>query len=194
MRFNPKTETILDCQEEIALAADREGFKRLVCFLGGGALGALLLKKHYDEGRKSAAEKEDPEGVEWICSLIGKLLEDWTPRGYETEDEYTEDLFRYLQRTIRDEPGGDDEDVTLEIQPGTPHGVPDILINDRLVLELKVNPDKSERDRLVGQCSGYSREWVTWTILIDTPAHRVRELEVLLESKNMNYIEVIPFE
>ena len=32
----------------------------------------------------------------------------------------------------------------------TLHGVPDILILDRLVLELKVASKKTERDRLVG--------------------------------------------
>jgi hypothetical protein len=72
--------------------------------------------------------------------------------------------------------------------------VPDILIDDRLVLELKVDPNKSERDRLIGQCCDYSREWVTWAIVIDMAKHRVRELEELLAAKSLHYIEVIPFD
>ena len=43
-------------------------------------MGAALLEHHYDEGKKSQAEKSDPEGVEWLCGLIGDLLDDWEPR------------------------------------------------------------------------------------------------------------------
>jgi hypothetical protein len=93
------------------MPVDDEHFKRSACVVGGGALGALLLKTHYDEAKKSRAEKDDPEGVEWICDLIGELLEDWAPRGYDTEDEYTRDLCRYLKRTVPDELEEDDPDV-----------------------------------------------------------------------------------
>jgi hypothetical protein len=84
-------------------------------------------------------------------------------------------------------------DIDVEMQPDTERGCPDILINDMLALELKVNPNKAERDRLIGQCSGYSREWVTWAIVIDLPLHEVGELERLLAAKDLHYIEVISF-
>jgi len=119
-------------------------------------------------------------------------LEDWTPRGYDTEDEYTEALFRYLDRAVAEELDEDDPDVEIELWPDTDEGKPDLLIDDRLALELKVNPNKTERDRCIGQCSAYSREW-TWIILIDTPSHVVRELEELLAAKNLNYIELVQF-
>jgi len=175
------------------MPTDDENLKRLVCVLGGGALGALLLKNHYDEAKKSRAEKDDPEGVARICDLIGDLLEDWTPRGYDTEDEYTKALFRYLRRTVPEELDDGEPDVEIELWPDTSEGKPDLLIDDRLALELKVNPDKGERDRCIGQCGAYSREWLTWIILIDTPRHLVRDLEELLVAKSLNYIEVIPF-
>lgn len=175
------------------MPGEDEKLKRLACAVGGGALGALILKSHYDATRKSRAEKDDPEGVEWICNIIGDLLEDWTPRGYDTEDEYAEDLFRYLDRAVAEEVDEDDPDVEIELWPDTNEGKPDLLIDDRLALELKVNPIKTERDRCIGQCSAYSREWVTWIILIDTPSHVVRELEELLAAKNLNYIEVVQF-
>jgi hypothetical protein len=73
-------------------------------------------------------------------------------------------------------------------------GIPDILVDDRLVLELKVDPTETEKDRLVGQCCKYSQEWVTWAIVIDMPDERLDELVALLEAKSLNYIEVIPFE
>jgi len=72
-------------------------------------------------------------------------------------------------------------------------GIPDILVDDRLVLELKVNPGETEKDRLVGQCCKYSQEWVTWAIVIDMPNELVDKLVALLDAKSLNYIEVIPF-
>lgn len=63
------------------MSTGQEGLKRFVFPLGGGALGAPLLKNHYDEAKKSRAEIEDPEGVEWLSRLIDDLLEEWTPRG-----------------------------------------------------------------------------------------------------------------
>lgn len=173
------------------MPSSNEQFKQLACVLGGGALGALLLKSHYEEGRKSQAEKDDPEAVRWLCNLIGEILKEWEPYGYDTEDEYTQALYRHLNREL-DEIELDD-DVDVELWPSTERGTPDILINDQLVLELKLNPNKAERDRLIGQCAGYSREWVTWTIVIDLPPHEVGELERLLAAKGLHYIEIIPF-
>jgi hypothetical protein len=45
---------------------DDEGTKRLGCILLGGVIGAALVQNHHDESRKSRAEKDDPEGVEWL--------------------------------------------------------------------------------------------------------------------------------
>jgi hypothetical protein len=173
---------------------DQEDLKKLGCVLAGGLLGAALLQHHHDEAKKSQAEKDDPEGVEWLCNLIGELLDDWAPRHYDREDKYTEALYRYLDRELPNALEEDDPDVTVEMRTSTSYGIPDILINDRLVLELKVSPEKGERDRLIGQCCGYSREWVTWAIVIDMPQRAVRELEELLEAKSLHYIEVIPFD
>src|SRR5271168_4264780 len=166
---------------------DQEDLKKLGCALAGGLVGAALLEHHRDEARKSRAEKDDPEGVEWLCNFIGDLLDDWEPRHHTTEDEYTEALYRYLNHELPGALEEGDPDVTVELRASTLYGIPDILINDSLVLELKVNPEKGERDRLIGQCCGYSREWVTWAIVIDMPRHRVRELEELLEAKSLHY-------
>jgi hypothetical protein len=173
---------------------DHGNLEKLGCVLAGGLVGAALLERHHDDAKKSRAEKDDPEGIEGLCNLIGDLIDDWEPRNYSTEGEHTEALYRYLNRELPDALDEDDPDVTVEIRTSTLYGIPDILINDSLVLELKVNPEKGERDRLIGQCCGYSREWVTWAILIGTPQHRVRELEELLEAKSLHYIEVIPYD
>jgi hypothetical protein len=166
---------------------DESDLKTIGCVLLGGIAGAALIQNHHDEAKKSQAEKDDPDGVKELCEIVGDLLQDWCPRWYEREDDYTEDLVEYLDANL-------DDEIEVELRTSTSRGIPDILIDDRLVLELKVAPSKGERDRLVGQCCDYSREWVTWAIVIDMPKHKVRELEELLKSKSLHYIEVIPFD
>lgn len=70
---------------------------------------------------------------------------------------------------------------------------PDILIGDLLALELKLNPSKAEIDRCIGQCVGYSREWVMWIILVDTSASKVGWIEKLLFDKGLERILVWGF-
>jgi hypothetical protein len=45
----------------------------------GGLAGAVVIQSHHDEKRKSQAEKDDPDGVEWICGLVWDLLEEAAP-------------------------------------------------------------------------------------------------------------------
>jgi hypothetical protein len=177
------------------MAFDPEDFRKAVVALTlGGVAGAAIVQSHHDEAKKSRAEIDDPEGTEWICNIVWDLLDDWEPPDMDCEDDYTDHLFRYLRREIGAELEEDDPDVALEKRTGTLHGIPDILIHDRLVLELKVSSKKSERDRLVGQCCEYSRGYVTWAIVIDWPEQRVQKLLDLLEAKSLNYIEVIEFD
>lgn len=160
----------------------------------GGIAGAAIIQSHHDEKRKSQAEKDDPDGVEWICGLVWDLLDDWEPSDYEREDAYTDDLLEFLREELRGERGADGRRIRVVRRTKTFRGVPDILIDDRLVLELKVDPKETEKDRLVGQCCKYSQEWVTWAIVIDMPEERVDALVNLLDAKSLNYIEVIHFD
>ena len=112
----------------------------------------------------------------------------------ECEDDYTDDLCEFLVEEISEVLEEDDPDVMIEKRTNTLHGVPDFLIHDRLVLEVKVSSKKRERDRLVGQCCEYSRGYVTWAIVIGWPEARVKRLTDLLEAKALNYIEVIEWD
>src|SRR5882724_5662668 len=157
------------------MALDDDDIKKLGCAVLGGLFGALLIQNHHDEERKSKAEKDDPEAVRSLCEIVGDVLDRWKPPCYDCEDRYTKHLYRYLLREL-------DEEISVELRTSTSRGLPDILIDDRLVLELKVNPKKTERHRLIGRCCDYSVEWVTWAIVIDMPDHKVRELRELLEA------------
>jgi hypothetical protein len=160
----------------------------------GGIAGAAIIQGHHDEKRKSQAERDDPSGVEWICDLVWNLLDDWEPPDYEREDDYTDDLVQFLRHELRGERGDDGRRISVIKRTKTFCGIPDILVDDRLVLELKVDPRETEKDRLVGQCCKYSQEWVTWAIVIDMPEERLDKLVALLEAKSLNYIEVISFD
>ena len=160
--------------------------KKLWPWLGGAAFGALLLENHYEEKRKSLAEKADPDGCRETCQMVGEALDRWEPPFFEYEDDYTEDLFDFLVEEL-------DQDTTIAMRRRTTRGLPDILINNQLVLELKVEPKKTERDRLIGQCCDYSVQWVTWAVVIDMPEDKVAALCELLEKKSLHYIDVIPF-
>jgi hypothetical protein len=160
----------------------------------GGIAGAAVIQSHHDEKRKSQAEKNDPDRAEWICGLVWDLLDDWEPPDFEREDEYTDDLAQFLREELRSERGDDGRRISVIKRTKTAFGIPDVLIDDRLVLELKVNPTETEKDRLVGQCCKYSQEWVTWAVVIDMPENKVESLLALLDAKSLNYIEVIQFD
>lgn len=173
---------------------DDDDIKKVLIAGLGALAGAAILQSHHDEKHKSRAEKDDPEGTRWICELVWDLLDDWKPGEFDSEDDYTDDLFEFLSEAIDEELDEDDPDVSIKVRRNTLHGVPDILIHNRLVLELKVSSKKGERDRLVGQCCEYSRGYVTWAILMHWPDKRIKKLERLLEAKSLNYILVVPYD
>ena len=56
-----------------------------------------------------------------------------------------------------------------------------------------MEPKKTERDRLIGQCCDYSVDYMVWAIVIDMPEDKVEALRELLERKDLNYIDVVEF-
>lgn len=151
----------------------------------GGLVGAWWVRNKTEEAKRGRAERENPEGVEEVCNEIGEILDAWEPSDdCEDEDDFRDDLAEYLEAHTECE---------VEVTPGTLEGKPDILIDDLLALELKHDPSKAELDRCVGQCMSYSREWVTWIILIDSPPSKVGRLEQLLADKGLERILVWRF-
>lgn len=161
----------------------------------GGLTGAAIIQSHRDEEAKSQAEKDDPSGVEWLCDLIWDLLEDWESEHCEHEDDYIDDLVDYLRDELHDLSAPDDDRrIRVEKRVRTDFGVPDIIIDDRLVLELKLGPHEGEKDRLIGQCCKYSVEWVTWAVVIGMSRKKARQLVKLLQKKSLHYIEVVEYD
>jgi hypothetical protein len=178
------------------VAFDPSDVRKAVIALGlGGIAGAAIVQSHHEEELKSEAEEDDPVGCEWLCDLIWDLLDDWEPEDCEREDDYTDDLVEFLREGLKGI-GSEDDDRRIKVgkRVRTDLGVPDVIIDDRLVLELKVGPHEGEKDRLIGQCCKYSVEWVPWAIVIDMDEEKRDELVELLAKKSLHYIEVIPFD
>ena len=166
--------------------SDKPNLKHLAWAGGiGAALGALWHSNKIAEAKKSRAERDNPIWVEEVQREIDSILDQWEPdEECETEADFAQHLFNYLDANSQYE---------IELYPSSPEGTPDILIGDALALELKINPGKSERDRCVGQCAGYSRLWATWIVLVDAKSSRVGRLEQLLADKGLENIAVWNF-
>src|SRR5258708_7259326 len=130
----------------------------LLVGIAGAAVGASVVNSQIDEAKKSRSERDDPEEVREVCEAVASALERWEPDEYATEDEFVGELATYLN---------DETGFEVEEHPDTREGQPDVLVEDCLAIEVKINPRKSERDRCVGQCAAYSREWPTWIVVID---------------------------
>ena len=178
------------------VAFDPKDTRNLVIALGlGAAAGAAIIQSHHDEAAKSQAEKDDEAGCEWLCDLIWDFLDDWESEPCESEDDYTDDLVDYLRDEVLDVRAPDDDRrIKVEKRVRTEFGVPDVIIDDRLVLELKLGPHEGEKDRLIGQCCKYSVEWVTWAVVLGMNRKKARKLVKLLQQKSLHYIEVIEFD
>ncbi len=170
--------------------------RHLVIAIGLSALGgAAIVQSHHEEAAKSQAERDDADGCAWLCDLIWDLLDDWEPEDCDSEDEYTDDLVDFLRVNLEDvEAPNGGRRIKVAKRVRTEFGIPDVRIDDRLVLELKAGPHEGEKDRLIGQCCKYSVEWVTWAVVIDMDEDKREELVELLERKSLHYIEVIPFD
>lgn len=165
--------------------SNNPNWSHLAWAIGGAAIGSLWVKNQVDESKKSRAERDNPDEVEEMCLEIGELLEDWEPdEECETEDDYMQDLAAYLD---------EHSEWEIEICPHSPEGKPDILIGDSLAIELKINPNKVERDRLIGQCAGYSRLWATWAVIVGAGDNKIGRLVDLLEDKGLEQISVWSF-
>ena len=113
----------------------------------------------------------------------------------ETEKDYNDDLVEYLRDELADVEAPDDgRRIRVARRVRTGLGVPDVLIDDRLVLELKLGNHEGEKDRLIGQCCKYSVGWVTWAVVIGMSKRKRKELVELLAKKSLHYIEVIDFD
>lgn len=165
-------------------ASHNSGFSHLVTLIGGFAIATWAARERIAESKKSRAELDRPEQAEEAFGEIAEILDGWELVDCETEEEYTHDLADHLTANT---------ELVIEICPTTEAGSPDILINDLIALELKVSPNKNERNRCIGECAHYSRLWITWMVMIDLKPSKAGRLEEVLEGKGLEHILVWNF-
>ncbi len=161
------------------------GWSHLVALFSGLVFATWAARKELEDAKKSRAELDNPDESEEAFTEISRLLDDWYP-GHECENEidYTHDLADYLDQNSEWE---------IEVFPNTPEGNPDILIGDLIALELKIRPNKNERNRCIGQCVHYSRAWITWMVIVGSPPSKIGRLREVLEDKGLEHILVFDF-
>jgi hypothetical protein len=160
------------------------GWSHLVFAFGGLIFADWAARKELEDSKKSRAELDDPDEAQAVFEEIADLLDRWEPDNCETEADFVNDLAEYLSEYC---------DREIEICPRTEAGCPDLLIDDLLALELKVSPNKNERNRCIGQCAHYSRLWITWMVMIDLKPSKAGRLREVLVDKGLEHILVWTF-
>lgn len=167
------------------MSTKKDDYSHFFAMAGGALVGGWISTRLAKLEKRSRAEIDDPTLTEEACEEIAELLDEWSLReSCETEAHFTRDLAEFLEENT---------DWEIEIYPNSPEGKPDILIGDLLALELKIGLGKAQRDRLIGQCAGYSRLWVTWAVIIDATESELGRLVDLLEDKGLDHIAVWSF-
>jgi len=120
-----------------------------------------------------------------VIDEVWRLLETLEITGeIDSEREFHEILLEYFDTH---------SEYEVESEPNTGFGRPDILIGGVVALELKVKPNRNERNRLVGQVLDYSRQWFTIIVLWDTPQSKQQELQNLLADKGFGDLPIFAF-
>jgi len=154
-------------------------------FVGGVAIGVGFSAWLASERKRSRAEKERPRHTHQVAEEVDELLNELVLDGdIQTEAEFHDALVSYFE---------DESEFEVESKPRTASGEPDIVLDDVVAIEIKVNPRKSECDRCVGQVGAFAQEWLTLIVLFDTPPTRVRALLRSLENAELSHVPVIDF-
>jgi hypothetical protein len=99
--------------------------------------------------------------AKWGWDKIGvmtSLLEKWRPRNCETEKDYENSLYLFLHREL------EDHQITKQPAQGRFHA--DLVIDDKLIIELKHNLNTTAKyQRLIGQVEEY-KNWDGQVILL----------------------------
>ena len=159
--------------------------ERAAWFFGGAAV-ALTLSSWLDTERlKSRSEREDSTGTRALALIIDDLLDDVLLEvDEESESGYHNALGSFLEEELEEE---------VEWEPSTPFGRPDLLIDDRVALELKFCPRKTEIDRCIGQIHGFTDEWLTILVLFGTPPSRAHRIREALDGAGLEHVPVVEF-
>ncbi len=155
----------------------------VIAFVIGVAVGAAVsqfLQTDSSTQPTSLNRLQPPnEVIEEITQILDQCQPDQT---FSDENDFGNWLFDYLRER---------SDYRIETGRSTEFGIPDIMIENALAIELKKElTEKSKQDRCVGQCIGYAQRWYTMLVLLDTPASEVHDLDSLLDLAGLEEIPI----
>ena len=154
----------------------------LIAFGTGVAVGAAVSHFLQTDSPTQQTSLNRLQPSDEVIEEITQILNHCEPdQPFSNENAFGDWLSKYLD---------DHSDYAIETRPSTEFGIPDILVDNTLAIELKINPNKSKQDACVGQCIGYAQRWYTMLVLLDTP-WRVRErLDTLLNRPGLEEIPI----
>lgn len=147
--------------------------------------GEWWVKNQLNQAQRSRAEKNEPEVVRAACETIGPVLDRWEFDFCDSERKYVQCLFDYLCEET--------ENCEIKTAPTDRDKLPDILIDDVLALELRCSLSRMEKDRLIKIVTAYSREWVTWIVLLEISDSQAVALEKQLAEKGLDRTVIFSF-
>ena len=157
-------------------------------FVGAGlGIAATLAYTSWshEKGRRSRAEREQPELTEAVLDVLHAVFESarLTLDGAD-EAAYRRRIAGFLRRR---------HELTVEQEPRVDGRVPDILVEGVVAIEVKLSPRKTEVDRAVGQCVDYAQFWPTLLVVVDTTPSMAAEFERRLTALGCDRVFLIPF-
>lgn len=112
--------------------------------------------------------------------FVTKKIESWEPKKCKTEKDYEKSLYQYLH----DELG--DLQITKQYAKGRIRA--DLMIGDRVIVELKHNLDTTAKyQRLIGQISEY-KEWDGRVIILltgETDVNLRKQLDAFIKKEKL---------
>ena len=113
--------------------------------------------------------------------MIAKLVEEWKPGDCSTEKQYEKSLYEFLHERL--------EDIQITKQFARGRVRADIVVGDKVIIELKNNLDTTGKfQRLVGQIADY-KNWEGETIIVlcgATDSNLRKELDRYLEDEGLS--------
>ncbi len=154
----------------------------LIAFVSGAAVGVAVSYFLQTHSRTQQTNFDRLQPSRNVIEQITQILDQCEPdQTFSGENDFGDWLSDYLRER---------SDYIIETRPSTP--IPDILVENTLAIELKINPNKSERDRCVSQCVRYihQQQWNTMVVVLDTLPSEVHDLDTLLDLVGLEEVPV----
>ena len=155
----------------------------VIAFVSGAAVGAAISHFLQTDSPAQQTSFDRLQPSRKVIEEITQILDQCEPdQIFSREDDFGDWLSNYLRER---------SEYRIETRPSTEFGIPDILVDNTLAIEVKKDlTKKSDQDGCVGQCIGYAQRWYTMLVLLDTPRRVIERLDTLLNRPGLEEIPI----